>query len=164
VATLHFIGGKAGAGKTTLARALGRELPAIVICEDEWLSQTAPPIHNLGDYVEAARRLRTVLAPHIVQLPRLGVSVVIDFAANTRKDRTWVRSIFETASAEHVLHYLELDDESCKARVRLRNERKPDGIFYGEVTERQVEEVNRLVGPPGNDENFTVVTHSVSGL
>ncbi len=38
MATLHFICGKVGAGKTaSLARALGRTLPAVVFCEDEWL-------------------------------------------------------------------------------------------------------------------------------
>ncbi len=31
MATLHFICGLAAAGKTTLARALGRTLPAVVV-------------------------------------------------------------------------------------------------------------------------------------
>jgi predicted kinase len=63
VATLHFICGKAGAGKTPLARVLGRELPAVVVCEDEWLSPLSDP-NDLDDYRKASRRLRDALTPH----------------------------------------------------------------------------------------------------
>jgi predicted kinase len=37
MATLHFVAGKAGAGKTTLARTLARDSRAVLICEDEWM-------------------------------------------------------------------------------------------------------------------------------
>lgn len=160
MAALHFITGKAGAGKTTLARKLGSELPAAVICEDEWLSHIADPIQNLSDYLKAARRLRSAIAPHVTDLLRLGVSVVFDFAGNTARDRAWVKSIYEAASADHVLHYLPLDDDTCKARVRLRNETKPPGVFFGFVTEMQVDEVNAYFTPPNPDEGFTVITHA----
>jgi predicted kinase len=38
MATLHFVAGRAGAGKTTLAREIAKLTPAILICEDEWLA------------------------------------------------------------------------------------------------------------------------------
>ncbi|HYU79864.1 MAG TPA: AAA family ATPase [Vicinamibacterales bacterium] len=162
MAALHFICGKAGSGKTTLARKLGRDLPAVVICEDEWLSRIAEPINNLSDYLKAAARCRSVLAPHVAELLKLGVSVVFDFAGNTRRDRLWVRSIFETAGADHVLHYLPAADATCRARVHLRNETRPDGVFFGVVTDEQVDEVNRYFDAPGVDERFNVVEHDVA--
>ena len=158
--SLHFICGKAGAGKTTLARQLGLDLPAaVVICEDEWVSHLAEPITCLTDYLRIANRLRPVLAPHVVQLLRLGISVVFDFAGNTARDRAWVRSIFEAAGADHVLHYLVADDATCVARVRQRNETRPEGVFFGVVSEAQVDEVNKYFTPPSTDERFRVIAY-----
>jgi predicted kinase len=161
VATLHFICGRAGAGKTTLARQLARELPAICICEDEWLSRVAPPISNLNDFLTHTSRVRAVLGPHITALLTLGVSVVIDFAGNTPRSRGWVRSLFEAASADHTLHYLPVDERTCRARVHERNGRQPEGIFFGVVSDEQLEEVNRYFTPPTLDEGFNVQEYSV---
>src|SRR5439155_16752786 len=129
VATLHFVSGKAGAGKTTLARQIARTAPGVLICEDEWMFRLAGPIDSLQQYLAAAARIRSVIAPLAVDLLKLGTSVVFDFAGNTVNDRQWVRSIFETATADHRLHYILADDGTCRARVRQRNVSKPEGVF-----------------------------------
>ena len=59
--------------------------------------------------------------------------IVFDFSGNTPNDRAWVRSIFESSHADHVLHYIVGSDESCKARLRLRNETKREGPYFGFV-------------------------------
>jgi predicted kinase len=159
MATLHFIAGKAGAGKTTLARDIARTAPAILFCEDEWMSRLADPIENLQQYLAAAGKIRSVIAPLSVDLLKLGTSVVFDFAGNTSSDRRWARSIFESAAADHQLHYIPVDDEMCLVRVRQRNVSKPEGVFFGHVTDQQVEEVNRFFTPPGAEEHFIVVIH-----
>lgn len=160
MATLHFITGKAGSGKTTLARRLGRELPAVVICEDEWLSALFDPITSLDDYLRTSRRLRSALAPHVVELLRLGNNVVFDLGANNVvHGRAWVRTVFEAAGADHVLHYLPADDATCLARVHERNESQPAGVFFGVVTDALISEVNKYFTPPAADEGFHVVIH-----
>jgi hypothetical protein len=44
--------------------------------------------------------------------------------------------------------------------VRQRNTAKPAGLFYGHVTDEQVDQVNTYFTPPGADEHFTVIVHA----
>jgi predicted kinase len=162
MATLHFVAGKAGAGKTTLAREIARTAPALLICEDEWMSKLAGKIENLSQYLEAAERIRSVIAPLAIDVLSLGTSVVFDFAGNTAGDRRWVRSIFMSAAADHLLHYLSVDDETCKERVRQRNAAQPAGVFFGVVSEDQVDEVNKYFAPPCEDEGLEMVVYNIS--
>jgi predicted kinase len=157
--TLHFIAGKAGSGKTTLARQLAARESAVVLSEDDWMSKLAGPIETLSQYLAAAARIRSVMAPLTVDLLSVGTSVVFDFAGNTARDRTWVRSVFEKAGANHVLHVLDVDDDTCRSRVKQRNVLQPPGVFFGTVTEQQLDEVNRLFEPPQPGEGFHVVDH-----
>jgi predicted kinase len=159
MATLHFISGKAGAGKTTLARQIALGSPAVLFCEDEWMSRLMEPIANLQQYLAAARKIRSVIAPLSVDLLKLGTSVVFDFAGNTVDDRRWVRSIFETAGADHQLHHIPADDETCRMRVRERNRSQTPGLFYGHVTDQQVDEANEFFVTPGPEEGFNVTVH-----
>jgi predicted kinase len=157
MATLHFICGKAASGKTTLARELAARHAAVLFGEDEWLTRLDAEINSLADHVRHSKRLKAALAPLAVRLLQLGVPIVFDFAGNTPNDRAWVRSIFESANADHVLHYIVASDESCKARLRLRNEAKPEGLYFGFVSEDRFDEITRYFTPPADQENFHVI-------
>jgi predicted kinase len=135
VATLHFICGKAGAGKTTLARALGRSVPAIVFCEDEWICTLGFEIKSLADFARASAKCHALIGPLAVELLRLGVSVAFDFSGNTPKARHWVRGLFEAAGADHVLHLIEASDAECLANIHKRNDEKPAGVYWGYMSD-----------------------------
>ena len=96
-----------------------------------------------------------------MDLLRLGNHVVFDLGANNvPRGRAWVRTIFEAAAADHLLHYLPVDDDTCLRRVRQRNESQPAGVFFGVVADALVIEVNNHFTPPAAEEGFQVVTHS----
>ena len=158
-ATLYCIYGNIAAGKTTLARKLAAQHGAVLFCEDEWLVRLEAKIESFDDFRTHARRLRAAIGPHVVELLRLGISVVLDFPANTVKDRAWIRSLFEAANAAHELHVIEAPLELCKARLRARNETKPEGVYFGFVPEETFGPVMRLLVPPTEAEGFNLIRH-----
>jgi predicted kinase len=158
-ATLYCIYGTIAAGKTTLARKLAAQHGAVLLCEDEWLVRLEAEIASFDDFRRQARRLRAAIGPHVVELLRLGISVALDFAANTVNDRAWIRSLFEAANAAHELHVIDVPEEVCRARLRARNANKPEGLYFGSVPEEMFEPVSRLIVPPSDAEGFNVIRH-----
>jgi len=158
-ATLHFLAGKMAAGKSTLARALAAEHGAVLVCEDLWLQRLYPTeITDFATYLQHAARLKAVVAPHVQALLAQGLSVVMDFPANTPAARAWMRSIFEAAGADHRLHHVAVPDHLCKQQLARRNHERPEGSMV--MSEAQFDQITALFQPPLPAEGFTVQVHA----
>lgn len=158
-ATLHLVCGKIAAGKSTLTARLGQEPGTLVVAEDHWLARLYPGEQTgLADYARNAARLRDAMGPHIVALLRLGISVVLDFPANTVASRAWMRTLFEVAGAAHQLHVLDVPDAVCKARLSRRN---AEGTHDFTVTEADFDLFTQYFVPPAPEEGFTLVVYRV---
>jgi predicted kinase len=121
-ATLFLVCGKIAAGKSTLAKSLASAPGAILISEDQWLARLyRPELVTIADYIQYSARLRDAIGPHVECLLRIGTSVVLDFPANTLKQRQWMRGMVERSGAYHELHFLDVPDHVCKSRLRERN-------------------------------------------
>lgn len=155
--TLHFLCGKIAAGKTTLSNQLGEGANTIVVREDHWLARLYPGEQNtLADYVRNSTRLRGAMAGLLVDLLRTGMSVVLDFPGNTPEQRAWMRTLFEEAGCAHRLHYLDVPNEVCKARLHQRN---MSGLHEFEVSDEDFDLFTSHFVPPSADEAFNVVVH-----
>ncbi|MCR9137371.1 MAG: ATP-binding protein [Alphaproteobacteria bacterium] len=156
-ATLHLLAGKICAGKSSLAEELGRDPGTVLIGEDQWLASLfGDEMSTLGDYVRYSARLRTAMKPHLVALLRTGVSIVLDYPANTRSSRAWMRAIIDEAACRHALHFLDVPDEVCKARLRKRN---AAGTHEFAATDEQFDKVSSHFEAPADSEGFNIVRH-----
>ncbi len=155
--TLFLISGKIAAGKSTLANRLAEQRSTVLIREDHWLSNLFPDeISTLDDYVRYSARLRDAAGPHVVSLLLEGVSVVMDFPANTGQQRLWLRSLFEAAGVHHELHFIDVPDDVCKNRLRERNK---SGKHAFKPSEADFDLFTRYFVPPTADEGFNIVVH-----
>lgn len=153
--TLHFFCGKMAAGKSTLSKKLAAECHAILICEDVWLSRLFPDeIGTFDDYLKYSARLKQVLAPHLMDLLKEGNSVVLDFPGNGPRQRHWFRTIFEAAGVDHVLHFVDVSDDKCKAQLKKRNMERPPGSMV--MSEDEFEHITSYFVPPTDAEQFKI--------
>ncbi len=159
--TLQLLCGKNASGKSTLAAQLSRASHTVLIAEDDWLAALYPgEMSSIADYVRNAARLQNAMGPHVASLLRAGTSVVLDFHANTLARRQWMRGLLNASKVAHTLHYLQVADALCIARLHVRN--ASDAHAFA-ATEEQFLAISKYFVAPTAEEGFHVVVHSPSG-
>ena len=156
--TLYLVCGKIAAGKSTLTRRLASRPHTLLIGMDHWMS-TLFPVENrtIEDFARLSARLRDAMGPHVVSILRQGLSVVLDFPANTVTWRSWMRSLINEANVVHELHFLDVPDAICKERLRQRN---ISGDHPYQVDEPTYDLLMSYFIPPTSDEGFNVIIHT----
>lgn len=155
--TLYLLCGKIASGKTTLARQLAARPATLLITMDDWMSILFPTENGtIEDFGRLSARLRDAMGPHIVEILRRDLSVVLDFPANTLKWRAWMRSLISDAKVAHELHVLDVPDAVCKERLRRRNE---SGEHPYTVSEENYDLFTGYFVFPNEEEGFNMVVH-----
>jgi predicted kinase len=155
---LIFFCGKMAAGKSTLARDLADREKAVLLVQDELLDALFPgEITHVQGFVKCSSRLKNALTPHVCTLLSKGISVVLDFPANTRAQRAWFRELIERAKVEHELHFVDASDALCKGQLRDRSKGLPAGTPW--TGDADFEAINAYFQAPSEDEKFNVVRH-----
>jgi predicted kinase len=145
-------------GKSTLSKSLVLEHNAIALCEDELLAKLYPDeIKTIQDYVKYSERLKEAIRPHLIDLLQNRMSVVIDFPANTQKQREWFKEILEIANVDHFLHYVDKPDDVCKMQLRKRNEGLPKDAPL--ISEEVFDAITKYFEPPHGNEGFNIIRY-----
>jgi predicted kinase len=153
---LLFFCGKMAAGKSTLARQIAEREDAVLLVQDELLATLFPgQIVDIPGYVTHSRRLNAALTGPICSLLSKGMVVVLDFPGNTRTQRAWFRTLFETAGAGHELRFVDVADDVCKRQLRERSQALAAGSAF--TTDDEFDAITKYFEPPADDEGFIVI-------
>lgn len=155
---LIFFTGKMGAGKSTMSKELSSEQGTVLISEDEWLSNLYPEeINNFDDYIKYSVRIKPLLKKHIGDLLKKGLVVVLDFPGNTKRQRSWFKSIIdEDCEFEHELIYLNISNEVCLMHIEKRRLSNPERNKFD--TKETFEHVTSFFEEPSPEEGFNIRT------
>ena len=157
-AKLIFLCGKMAAGKSALVREVAQRENAVLLVQDEFLDHLFPgEITDIPEFIKYSSRLRNALGPHVCALLSKGISVVLDFPANTKAQRAWFRELFERTNAEHELHFVDASDALCKRQLKERSKDLSQGTPW--TTDAEFEGITVYFQPPSEDERFHVVRH-----
>ncbi len=107
--SVHFFCGKAGAGKSTMATTLARELDAVLLTEDVWLSRLyGEQIRLFEDYIRFAQAHdRHVL--HFLQTPD---QICLERIGRRNLEMPEGASMLTESDYWHVTGYFELPEDS----------------------------------------------------
>lgn len=153
---LFFFCGKMGAGKSTQSKVVAADNNAVLISEDDWLSAHYPSqIQTFDDYIKHSSLIKPFVKSHVQSLLNVGVSVVMDFPANTINQRAWFASLCVEVGSEHELWYLDVTDEQCLSQIAKRRVEQPERTMFD--TEAVFHHVTQYFEAPKASENLNLV-------
>jgi predicted kinase len=147
--TLLLICGLPGAGKTTLAKRLEQERPALRLTPDEWMAALQIDLFDESTR-NAVEGLQWQIAARTLAL---GADVILDWGFWSRVERDDYRGRATRLGARAELHYVGLSLEALWERVDARNRERPADTAH--ITRAQLEQYARSFEPPTRDEVAT---------
>ncbi|SDH51216.1 hypothetical protein SAMN05216553_12556 [Lentzea fradiae] len=118
------------AGKTTLAKRLEREVPAVRLCPDEWISDLGVDLFDEAFRDRLERRFRRLARDLLL----LGQDVVLEFGFWSRAERDELRDMARALGVPVQLRFLDVPFDELVRRLDVRN--RTDALVV--ITEEQM--------------------------
>jgi predicted kinase len=145
-ATLFLMVGHVGAGKSTRARALATEWPAVRLAPDDWMM----PLFGHPD-VDGKRAVVEGLLLHTaLDVLRLGQSVILDFGFWRVEERAALHWLAAQVGATARTEFLTVDPETQWERVDGRWAEMPPGTWR--ISPEELFATRAMVDEPGEEE------------
>lgn len=152
---IHLVCGSTGAGKTTYAHELRRELGALHLSIDDWMvtlfAPDASPQPNWSWIEERVLRCQRQIVMTALQAAGQDVPSILDLGLQRIDQRRRVAEQAASAGIAVRLHFLDVDAPERWRRVERRNEQRGES-FRVKVTRPMFDFIETIWQPPTDDE------------
>jgi predicted kinase len=152
IPTAHLLNGFIGSGKTTFARKLEQNLPAVRFTHDEWMAKLYgqnPPVELFGTCFERVEDLIWQMAASVL---RAGGDVILDFGFWSRESRDTARDRVASAGAVAKFYSISCPEHIMRARTLARSENPPVDSLWIDMA--AYEKFKTEIEPMESDEDF----------
>jgi predicted kinase len=157
-ATLHFICGATGAGKTTYAAKLAQEIGAIYFGVDDWMAalywQDAPQPLKSDWAMERVARCQKQIWHTAKQVAARGMPCILEIGFGQAATRAQYGALAKEAGLSVTLHFLDVPADERWRRVEQRNAEKSGPLGF-DVTRAMFDFTETLWEPPSPAEMST---------
>ena len=152
---IYLVEGPVGAGKSTFARRLARDLPGVHLALDEWFVRLFSPDRPSSDfirwYTQRKDRLLELMWSHAKTLALTNICPILELGLIQRQARN---DFYARAKADGItlkIHLLDAPADVRWRRVEARNERR--GETFSMVVPRHLfDAASRVWETPDDDE------------
>ncbi len=151
---VHAMCGIVGSGKTTIARRLAVELPALRLSRDEWMLRLYALAYDDPAYVDSLGPCTDLMWDVARDALAAGVAVVLDWNHWSRERRAEANERCVALGVALHVHFLDADVETAVARALAR-------VDAGShvLDEAGVRHSASILEVPGEDEGIVMVRH-----
>ena len=157
MATIHLICGFMGFGKTTLAKELAKNLPAVRLTHDEFMVDLYGRNMSKSDFYARYPKVDDLLWKLAEKILNAGTDVIMDYGFWSKQTRKQVQQKAKNLTPDVVWHQLVCDTNIAKARVLKRTDENPTELFIDEAC---FNEKLKQYEPITDDEGLIVQHHN----
>jgi predicted kinase len=152
---IHLICGSTGAGKTTYARELAKNIDGVVFSIDEWMvslfGEDAPANLDPTWIFPRVRRCEAQMWEMASQLGKLGVPSILDWGFQRYEHRQRYAGLARQGELAAKLHVLDVDASERWKRVSARNKNQGE-TFHMEIARGMFDYIETTWERPSRDE------------
>jgi len=150
MATLHLMVGLPCAGKTTLAKTLEHELPALRLNLDECHIQLYGQDADAPEHDARHAQIESMLWNIARRALELGMNVILDYGLWAQSERENYRSRAKSMGVASEVHFLDVPEEELLRRLKSRNSQPSQESFI--ISEQAMKPWLAIFQKPTTDE------------
>lgn len=157
MATIHLMFGFAGFGKTTIAKKMAEELPAVRLTHDEFMVKLYGRNMPYAEFHPNYEKVDGVLWNLAEKIIRTGSDVIMDYGFWSREDRKEAFMRAKKITDSVVFHNVVCDMTTAKQRILRRSAENPDELY---IREDEFDTLSQKFEPWSDTDDYPVIVHN----